>query len=347
MPVTQYKRAEKQFADRVGVFLRRGRMRFLTFLRLIVQKGRQRFTVMLIPHSEKKIFNFQISFFTLVFILSLQALVLVGFVMLATHFTYTNEKYTAASAQLGENESLLTGFKDEMASIRPQKRKFEGEMAEVMKLIGLAGYAETGQGGLVLPPEEVPGTEEAAGMRELSDLRSLDTLIRNSQSALEAAVKLMAVYNNWVADSPTRWPLKGPYGNITTRFGWTTQPITNRQQLHTGIDIAYQAGVPVVATGNGIVTQAGYNQDLGVYVQISHKYGFATRYGHLSTYIVSPGQKVKQGDVIGYLGNTGEMTTGPHVHYEIRLGIDYIDPMEFGLMKREPAGSKLGGAGGE
>ena len=85
MPVTQYKKVEKQFADRIGSWLRRIWVSILNLFKYVMQKGKQRFTVMLIPHSEKKIFNFQISFFTLIFVTFTLGVVLVGFFLLATH----------------------------------------------------------------------------------------------------------------------------------------------------------------------------------------------------------------------------------------------------------------------
>ena len=92
MPVTQYKKAEKELADRMGSWFRRIWVSIGNFFKYIMVKGKQRFTVMLIPHSEKKIFNFQISFFTLIFVTCTLSIILVGFFVLATHFTYTNEQ---------------------------------------------------------------------------------------------------------------------------------------------------------------------------------------------------------------------------------------------------------------
>ena len=340
MPVTEYKKAEKEVADRLGVALRRGWLTILAFFRLIVQKGRQRFTVMLIPHSEKKIFNFQISFFTLVFVSFTQVVLLVGFIVLATHFNGTNERYTQASTQLKENESLLTGFKDEIATIRPLDKKFRSQMDELLKLIGLSAYTESGTGGPVITSTDIPAGEAAEGLQELSDLRGIGSQISGALQPMDEIIKVLTTYKAFVVDTPILWPLKGPYGNVTTNFGWETQPITGQGQLHTGLDIAWSVGVAIVATANGTVTQSGWSEDLGNFVQISHKFGFQTRYGHLSARVVTAGQHVNRGDVIGYLGNTGRMTTGPHLHYEVRRGEDYVDPKEFLLLMPESGGVK-------
>jgi len=124
------------------------------------------------------------------------------------------------------------------------------------------------------------------------------------------------------------WPLKGVHGIITTRFGWTIHPFTHMGYLHLGVDIAWAMGTPVEAAANGVVIQTGYNDDLGNFVSIQHKYGFMTRYLHMMRVVTRKGRHVNRGDIIGYVGTTG-LSTGPHLHYEVHLGPNYVDPMNF------------------
>ncbi len=178
MPVTQYKKAEKEFADRVGGSLRRAWSSLLAFFRLVVQKGRQRFTVMLIPHSEKKIFNFQISFFTLVFVTFTLSVVLVGFVVLATHFTATNEQFTQADKRSQEYAATLSSFKDEIAIIRKNSKAFKTNMDAVLGTIGSGAWTAAGQGGPLPAANEVIEEAAAGELREISELRGISrTLI--------------------------------------------------------------------------------------------------------------------------------------------------------------------------
>jgi murein DD-endopeptidase MepM/ murein hydrolase activator NlpD len=346
VPVTQYKKAEKEFADRLGGWLRRAWSSVMAFFRLVVQKGRQRFTVMLIPHSEKKIFNFQISFFTLVFVTFTLSVVLVGFVLLATHFTATNEQYTQADKRSQEYAATLSSFKDEIAIIQKLSKSFKTNMDGVLQTIGSSGWTASGQGGPIPSSSEVIDESAAGDLREISELRGISSVIRNAIEPLAEIRSLLETYQNWVDDAPTLWPLKGGYGNITTLFGWAIHPFTHQGYLHTGVDIAWPAGVPVVATANGNVTAVGWTSDLGNYVQINHKFGFVTKYAHLMQAIVSVGREVKRGDVIGYLGNTG-LSTGPHLHYEVRLGLQYQDPMAYMQIKPELASVKRDGRSGE
>jgi murein DD-endopeptidase MepM/ murein hydrolase activator NlpD len=291
-------------------------------------KGKQRFTVMLIPHSEKKIFNFQISFFTLIFVTFTLGIILVGFFLLATNFTYTNEQNVKLTQEQSANQATLTNLKDEIAAIRTAGRHFKTSIDSVLAAIGNQDAVSVSTiGGVAanfLAPED-PSTEN----KELSDLKSLTSLLDSSKTPLDEISKVLSTYKDLMANTPTYWPLKGTHGIITTRFGWTTNPFTHLGYMHTGVDIAWGVGTPIVAAADGTVIQTMYSEDLGNFVTIQHKYGFYTRYAHLMQFGGKrKGDIVSRGDIIGYLGLTG-LTTGPHLHYEVRLGSSYVDPMQF------------------
>jgi murein DD-endopeptidase MepM/ murein hydrolase activator NlpD len=347
VPVTQYKKAEKEVADRLGKWLRLVGNSILAFGRHVTQKGKQRFTVMLIPHSEKKIFNFQISFFMIIFISMLLIIVLAGFLMLATHFTSTNERITKVSDELKTNETTLESLRDEISGFRKVSKDFKAQMDLVLKTIDSQAYLATGVGGPLSTASLASEDTAPEDMRELSELESMKTLMENSIEPLAEVNKALSSFRKLIADTPTLWPLKGTHGNITTRFGMTIDSLHPNWYLHTGIDIAWAIGTPIVATANGTVYQVGYTEDLGLYITLKHKYGIYTKYGHLSSAIVKKGQKVNRGDVIGASGNSGLMTTGPHLHYEVKLGLDYVDPMNFLSIESDISSVKLGGRNGE
>jgi murein DD-endopeptidase MepM/ murein hydrolase activator NlpD len=99
--------------------------------------------------------------------------------------------------------------------------------------------------------------------------------------------------------------------------------------MHEGIDFSAPIGTEIYATGNGTVAKTEYNgRGYGNNVIINHGFGYSTLYGHMSRFAVRPGQKIKRGDVIGYVGNTGS-STGPHVHYEVWKSGKKIDPINF------------------
>ena len=126
-------------------------------------------------------------------------------------------------------------------------------------------------------------------------------------------------------DRPSLWPVEGV---ITSGFGWRTHPITGETLYHEGLDIADDYGNPVKATATGTVMMSSYVTGYGNLVEINHNNGITTRYGHNSLLLVSVGQKVHIGDIIALVGSTGT-STGPHVHYEIRINGTPIDPSLF------------------
>lgn len=125
--------------------------------------------------------------------------------------------------------------------------------------------------------------------------------------------------------TPLIWPTKG---NVVSPFGKRIHPIYLVEHFHTGIDIANQKGTPVVATADGIVKFAGWQEGYGKAVVIEHNYGYMTIYGHLSSIRVKVGQNVSRGEIIGLMGDTGT-ATGPHLHYEVWKDNKICNPVKF------------------
>jgi murein DD-endopeptidase MepM/ murein hydrolase activator NlpD len=130
-----------------------------------------------------------------------------------------------------------------------------------------------------------------------------------------------------VVSLPILSPLK-KVERLTSGFGFRIDPFRHTLAFHAGIDFKGPYGESVLATSDGLVVKAGWDGGYGRVVEIAHDNGVATRYGHLSWVAVSPGQRVKRGDIVGRLGSTGR-STGPHLHYETRVGGRAIDPVRF------------------
>jgi murein DD-endopeptidase MepM/ murein hydrolase activator NlpD len=129
-----------------------------------------------------------------------------------------------------------------------------------------------------------------------------------------------------------RLPL--PAGQITSGYGGRTSPISMRHHFHHGIDIAAPRGTEVYAAREGTVGRTGVNERLGTYVVIEHEGGFTSTYGHLSKKVVENGDQVHYGTIIGYVGSTG-LSTGPHLHFEIRSGSESKDPLQLMPVRRK------------
>jgi murein DD-endopeptidase MepM/ murein hydrolase activator NlpD len=328
LTVAQYKKLENQFAQSLGLWLRRTWVRLFEAFLMGMRKGKQRFTVMIIPHTENRIFNFQISFFSLIFFTCLIGVVLTGFALLVTHFRPMNERLQQVSQDLRGSEVAIQNLRDEVSALRKAEKSFQVSLQSVRKsMANPEPFTPTGTSAVasLFPARETPGQ---GNLTELADLKNTASLMDTSTETLDEIGKVLKTYKELLADTPTLWPLKGVHGIITTRFGWTIHPFTHMGYLHLGVDIAWGMGTPVQAAANGTVIQTGYNDDLGNFVAIQHKYGFMTRYLHMMRVVTYKGAHVDRGDVIGYVGTTG-LSTGPHLHYEVHLGGNYVDPMNF------------------
>jgi murein DD-endopeptidase MepM/ murein hydrolase activator NlpD len=124
-------------------------------------------------------------------------------------------------------------------------------------------------------------------------------------------------------------------GSITSKFGIRVHPIYNVPLFHSGIDLSAAEGSRVQSTGDGIVAFSGYDKGYGQKVTINHGYGYKTIYGHLSKVLVRQGQNVKRGDIIALSGNTG-VSTGPHLHYEVRKNNEIVNPTAYFFDEANP-----------
>jgi murein DD-endopeptidase MepM/ murein hydrolase activator NlpD len=125
--------------------------------------------------------------------------------------------------------------------------------------------------------------------------------------------------------SPYRWPVRG---FVSSNYGPRLDPFTGLQRRHVGVDIVAPKGTPVKAPADGIVTYTSFDPTLGNMLVIDHGYGVITRYGHNDSVLVREGQRVKRGDSIALVGSSGK-STGPHLHYEIRINDLAVNPLNY------------------
>jgi murein DD-endopeptidase MepM/ murein hydrolase activator NlpD len=125
--------------------------------------------------------------------------------------------------------------------------------------------------------------------------------------------------------TPSLWPV---IGHLTAGFGERLDPFSGEGAFHTGVDISSEYGTAVRATADGVVIGAEEHVGYGRLVVLDHGFGVTTFYGHLSAFNVTPGQRVNRGDIIGYVGVSGR-STGPHVHYEVRINGAPVNPMRY------------------
>jgi murein DD-endopeptidase MepM/ murein hydrolase activator NlpD len=136
----------------------------------------------------------------------------------------------------------------------------------------------------------------------------------------------MQMFVNELSCFPVISPIRNP--TISSGFGMRRHPVYNVRKFHTGIDIPKAKGTPVYATGSGVVIRKGYNSGYGNFIEIQHAGGFRSFYAHLSKTLVSTGDSVKIRKYIACVGNSG-LVTGSHLHYEIRKGNRFLNPIEW------------------
>lgn len=158
-----------------------------------------------------------------------------------------------------------------------------------------------------------------------SKLDNVEEALKKQQTGLVEVYELMQERNSILTSTPSIWPTRGW---ITSGFGYRVYPFTGETKFHEGLDISTRIGTDVISTADGIVTETGYDITYGNNIIVDHGFGFVTRYGHLSKIDVKTGNVVKRGQKIGEVGNTG-FSTGPHLHYEIRINGVPVNPENY------------------
>ena len=226
-----------------------------------------------------------------------------------------NASYRAATGELADQIASLQTAVDtlgERATVDPNASRAMEKLPAAIKTRVMGGMSTAATRAALTP---MAPTDAALGV--LSDL--LGVLGTRLDSVRDSVERRHALANA----TPSVWPVAGW---LTSYFGNRKDPITNDPDFHPGLDISADYGQPVLATADATVSSAAPNGAYGNMVTLDHGYGIVTKYGHLSRFAVMGGQRVKRGDVIGYVGSTGR-STGSHLHYEIWMNGRLTNPM--------------------
>lgn len=289
-------------------------------------------TIMIVPHSQSKVVNFQTNVFALCF----GVILIVGIV---SSFVYFNRQAAGSSAEISrlmnENRQTLASLdelRDENNNLLQTAKRFQTSLSQSLSLLGInsttsvskASMNDSDLSSLFDTQSQVTGST-----KEAADIRQLNSYLESAVQPIEQIGKMLESQETLFTDIPNIWPIRGGIGHISMPFGQTPHPITGQWYIHKGLDIStWRSGDPIVATANGQVVTVGFDFSFGNYVIIKHKHGIYTRYCHMQTARVKKGEFVSQRQTIGTIGNTG-ITTGPHLHYEIHIGSDVVDPSKY------------------
>lgn len=300
----------------------------LSFITFFINTGNQKVTIMLIPHSEKKVFNFRVNLFIL-FLFLFFIFSSLGIISFLTILNFKKSvEYHNLSLKTMLNENRAREYEELINNILDNHRILKGKLNLLLIKIdsSIIKNNQEGQGGIT---NLIDLTSLSEFEREKIEVKKLLDDYQYSIQAFNEVNKMVDNYNKILKDMPYGSPVLGFY-SVTSTFGFRIHPILNVLDMHTGIDLYYQLNTPIVATAPGIVDKVDYDPaGYGWYLKISHTKGFSTLYAHLNSQpIVKPGDNVRKGQIIGYMGKTG-MATGVHLHYEVRLGNNLLDPWQF------------------
>jgi murein DD-endopeptidase MepM/ murein hydrolase activator NlpD len=231
-----------------------------------------------------------------------------------------NGSYRAATGELTTQiQSLETVINDlgARAQVDPAQARLMQKLPAIVKTHASGGtnvpaniaIAEVAKAAMSTP-EDTFGV-----LRDL--LQGLENRLRYVRRDVERREAL-------ASSTPSIWPA---HGWLTGTFGGRSDPFSGEPAFHQGLDISTDKGQPVFATADGTIESASYTGDYGNLIVIKHGFGLMTRYGHLGGFAVKPGQSIKRGAVIGYVGSTGR-ATGAHLHYEILANGKLINPLQ-------------------
>lgn len=323
----------------------------------------KQFTFVIIPEANQSVRRIRLSGLILALVMAVIALLAVSAALFITLFGSSTAKLANLEAQLdaaqsGHEQTLrdkndrIAMLEADLTSLSAQAEQIATKMDEIaqleQQLKEIAGIqtsesdihmfsadsvplGEGGQGGeeFDLPAEVSQAALASRTEQEFDQLSSLMDELKPSLVATKAAV---LKHQQMLDITPTIWPADN--WKITSTFGVRRDPFSGRRALHSGLDIGGNRGDPVYATADGVVTLSEQKYPHGNNIMIDHGRGIETRYLHLNERLVQVGDKVKKGQLIGKLGNTGR-STGPHLHYEVIVNGTHVDPMPYIQADRE------------
>ncbi len=300
---------------------------------------KREYTLMLVPHHGQKIRRISIPIVAVKYTASILCLLIISMVGVFINYRHTlntagmqidelevmRQKYNVQVTQIEQLANTTTNLQADMERLNSLD-------AEIRRLVNNEDITSTSRAGLVRSSANYKGQ---GGPRIQSDITTINNVANDLQATIkvreESLIELkqeLLAKKARLESTPSIWPTSG---DVTSRFGWRSSPwggSSERSDWHPGIDIASGNGTPIVATASGEVIQSEWYGGYGNMVQIDHGNGITTIYGHNSQNLVQAGQRVKKGETIAYMGSTG-YSTGPHLHYEIRMNATVVNPENF------------------
>jgi len=295
------------------------------FFKKVNNKGKERITLMFIPHSEKRIINFHISIFTIVFIsIAFLTTITITSVVIVNHSSTIKE---VSKLKLNRKNSKLQVkiYKEEINKLYKIFQQFKPEIKYLYSLTPGSQVESLWAKGGVPDPNGVNADGTNSPPIENLNIKEIKEELKTTKKIIVKIKKFLKYRKKIITNTPSIWPVSG---YIISRFGTRTSPYSFKKEYHPGIDLESFPGAEIRSTAPGKVTDIQWDPELGLTITIKHKYGFITSYSHLQRVIVKQGQRISRGETIGYIGRTGK-TTKYICYYRIKIGTEFVDPMPY------------------
>ncbi|WP_305046248.1 M23 family metallopeptidase [Geoalkalibacter sp.] len=285
----------------------------------------RKFTLLVIPEGSHHVRRLVVRLWTLRLLAVLGVVLLGGLGYLSWELAANRVDYAELSrlrqANFAQSKELRM-LSQRLEDLRQELVVLAQNDAKVRVMAKLAKPRSDSLGGVGGPPEDVSWDEITDLQRQIDQVRAAIDLRRSSQEEIQG---FLNDQRSLSAAKPLGWPTRGW---VTSSFGMRNSPFSGRRKLHEGLDIAARTGAPVFATADGIVSRSETAPGYGKLVVVDHGYGYRTFYAHNSRNLVRVGERVRRGQKIAEVGNTGS-STGSHVHYEVRLNNVPLNPRKF------------------
>jgi murein DD-endopeptidase MepM/ murein hydrolase activator NlpD len=283
------------------------------------------YTLIVVPHAKARFRRIQVPVRLAKWTITLATIAGLSVGGVLVHYARMTKEIHDLRRLRAENSELLTktrAYEENAGKLQAKVLQLQTMVTKLGVMAGLehslpeAGTA--GVGGAVGPESQAPTLAPKA----LAAIDQSLTTLTTRSAQLEEFYRDQTLV---LASTPSIWPVRG---YLSAGFGNRIDPFTGQRDFHAGIDISTPIGTRVFAPADGVVLSASVQGAYGNSIIVDHGYGVVTRYGHLDAYAVRPGQRVRRGDLIAFVGSTGR-STGPHLHYEVWVRDQAQNPIHF------------------
>ncbi|MBI3932979.1 MAG: M23 family metallopeptidase [Acidobacteria bacterium] len=280
------------------------------------------YTLIVVPHAKARFRKIQVSVRFAKWVGGVGGVLALIVAGILVHYTWISAEVYDLRHLRSQNAELLARTHEYEKDAAVLQNRVQDLQRMVNKLGVMAGLEQSLPDPSIGGVGGVPSRDSVAPSVDLKGMAQEVTTLAERSARIEEFYKDQKVL---LGSTPSIWPVRG---YLSAGFGNRLDPFTNQWDFHSGIDVSTPVGTPVRSPADGVVIAVGAKGGYGNAISVNHSFGMITQYGHLDRFNVRPGQRVRRGDVIGFVGQTGR-ATGPHLHYEVWVRDQAQNPIHF------------------